>query len=254
MRCARTTDAAARLCRGIVHPLLDFLYPPRCLGCGGVIDAADVLCASCLRGMIRFPFDDATSRMHLASLTVPVDASLMYVGYEYERESALEACIHEMKYRGFTRIAEWMGRLLGERCAGTAMLSDEPLLAPVPLHRIKRIERGYNQSEWICRGIAKETGLQHARDLLRRERYTDSQSASRLDTSRRRMNMLNAFAPGPDAAALLPGRSVILVDDVITTGATVSECVTVLRESGARDVRLLAIARPCTEEKRRPLP
>jgi ComF family protein len=168
----------------------------------------------------------------------------MHVGFDYERESPIESCIHAMKYRGLHSIGRWFGRLMGEDCAGTAFLAGDPILAPVPLHRLKRIERGYNQAEHICRGFAQETGLLHVPDLLRRTRYTQSQAMSRLDILGRRENMLNAFMLAGRYAELVRDRAVILVDDLITTGATMAECATVLREHGVQDIRYAAIARP----------
>jgi ComF family protein len=225
-------------------PFLDFLYPPECLGCGAVIHAHDVLCGCCLADLPAFPFDDATSRTHLDSMTFRVPASLMYIGYEFEPEGAIGSCIHTMKYRGLHRIAGWLGRLLGERCAGTGMLSGDPVLAPIPLHSVKRIERGYNQAEHVCMGVARETGLEMIPDLLIRTRFTASQAASRLDIALRRDNMLNAFAVNPKRLEQLKHRPVILVDDVVTTGATMMECAGVLKESGVSDIRLLSVARP----------
>ena len=230
--------------RRLFGPFLDFVYPPHCLGCDARIDARDVLCARCMAGTIRLPFSRASSREYLESLTHPFAATMMHVGFDYERESPLESCIHAMKYRGLRAIGHWFGRLLGEDCAGTEFLAGDPILAPVPLHRVKRIERGYNQAEHICRGLAQETGLLHVPDLLRRTRYTQSQAMSRLDILGRRENMLNAFLLAPRHAALVRDRAVILVDDLITTGATIAECAAVLREHGVEDIRFAAIARP----------
>jgi ComF family protein len=230
--------------RRAVTPFLDFIYPPHCLGCEEVIDARDVLCARCMADLIRIPFSADASRRNLESLTYPFAATLMHVGFDYERESALESCVHAMKYRGLHRIAEWFGALLGEGCAGTPLLRGRPLLAPIPLHRVKRIERGFNQAEYICKGMARETGLPFVPDLLRRTRYTASQAMSRLDVAGRRHNMLNAFVLNPARAADVAGRPVILVDDLITTGATMAECALVLQEHGVSDIRIAAIARP----------
>jgi ComF family protein len=234
----------SRPLRRLFEPLLDVVYPPRCLGCEGLIHAQDVLCARCMTDLIRIPFDPDSSTQHLESLSHPFAATLMHVGFDYERESVLESCVHAMKYRGLYRIAEWFGGLLGESCTGTPFISGDPIIAPVPLHPVKRIERGYNQAEHIGRGLARETGLRCIPDLLRRTRYTASQAMSRLDILGRRENMLNAFILNPDHADAISSRPVVLVDDLITTGATMAECATVLREHGAVDIRFAAIARP----------
>lgn len=226
------------------RPLLDVLFPPRCAGCGHAIAAEDVLCPRCLAGLLPLPVDSETGHAHLVSLTFPSDASMMIVGFEHEAGGALEACIHAMKYQGMHHVGVWLGRLLGEMLHGSPIIEGNPILIPVPLHRVKQLERGYNQSEMLCRGLASECGLEHRPDLLRRGRYTISQSAARLDRDQRRGNMIDAFVLNPDTAAVLSGRSVIIVDDLVTTGATMGECSAALIGHGCIDVRFLALSRP----------
>lgn len=230
----------------VLAPFIDFLYPPHCLGCDARIHAEDVLCPRCLADLIRIPFDADQSRQHLESLSHPFAATMMHVGFDYEREGILETCIHAMKYRNLYRLARWFGVLLGEGCIGTGFLAGDPVIAPIPLHRLKRIERGYNQAEHICRGFARETGLRHVPDLLKRSRYTQSQAMSKLDITGRRDNVLNAFSLTPKYLNDIGTRPVILVDDVMTTGATMAECAVVLREHGVMDIRFAALARPFT--------
>lgn len=227
-----------------LHTILDILYPPFCLGCGIRIHAGDVLCPPCLLDLQPYSQTEEHSARQLGSLHVACDANLMAVGYEYEEDGVLEHCIRAMKYRQLHRVGLWLGRLLGERLHGQKILDGEPLLLPVPLHGVKRIERGYNQAEMLCRGIAEETALELDTELMYRARYTRSQSASKLDRDERQSNILNAFEVRPERMNVLRERPLLLVDDLITTGATMAECVRVLQEHGARDVRLLALARP----------
>jgi ComF family protein len=169
---------------------------------------------------------------------------MMLVGWEYDSGSVIERCIHTMKYRQMHRTGEWLGRLLGERLIGCSLLEGDPLLLPVPLHRLKRIERGYNQAEFLCRGIAAECGLEWDDRLLLRRRYTTSQSASRLDRDERQANVREAFAVDPVRAREIGARPLLIVDDLVTTGATIGACSDVLISAGFTDVRILAVARP----------
>jgi ComF family protein len=234
--------------RGMLHACLsavqDVVFPPRCLGCGSSVDAADVLCPHCLTGLLPLPLSMDDSRLHLSSLTFPSDASMMFVGYEHESGGALEACIHAMKYQGMHRTGVWLGRLLGERLHGIPLVQGSPLLVPVPLHKVKQFERGYNQAEMLCRGLAAECELEHFPGLLARRRYTISQSAARLHRDQRRGNMLDAFAVDESLAATLQARPVVIVDDLVTTGATMGECAAALTVHGFRDIRYLALSRP----------
>ncbi|MBE0643740.1 MAG: ComF family protein [Bacteroidetes bacterium] len=224
--------------------LLDVLYPPLCLGCGLRTHTGDLLCPLCMAELVPLPLTAAQSSAHIASLACACDASMMLVGWEYDSGSVIERCIHAMKYRQLYRAGEWLGRLLGERLVGTILLDGDPLLLPIPLHRIKRIERGYNQAEFLCRGLAAECGLEWDGGLLQRLRYTTSQSASRLDRDERQANVRDAFAVDAARATTLGSRPLLLVDDLITTGATIGACADVLVQAGFTDVRILAVARP----------
>ncbi len=227
-----------------IHALLDFVYPPRCLVCEVPLRPEDVLCASCIADAPSYPMTAGVSHEHLASLSYSADARAMFVAFEFEPGGGIAETIHAMKYRGLHRMARWLGRVIGERCVGSELLGGDPLLVPVPLHPVKQLERGYNQAAELCRGIADETGLALVPDALRRARYTASQAAMKLDLARRKSNTLNAFEVHPQRVALIRERPVIVVDDLITTGATISECAFVLREQGSPEVRLLAAARP----------
>ncbi len=228
----------------ICHALLDVLYPPLCQGCGLRVRAGDFLCPACLAELLPLPLTRAQSSAHIASLACACDATMMLVGWEYENGSVIERCIHTMKYRQLHRAGEWLGRLLGERLIGTCLLEGDPLLLPVPLHPLKRIERGYNQAEHLCRGLAAECGLEWESRLLLRQRYTSSQSASRLDRDERQANVRDAFMADQARAVELGARPLLLVDDLVTTGATIGACSDVLISSGFTDVRILAVARP----------
>lgn len=236
-----------RFVRGLnalAEPFLDFLYPARCLCCGVPTPATDCLCPTCIAGMLPFPVTRDSSDQHLRTMMAGESATSAAVGFEFEQEGAIADCLHALKYQGLTRVGTWLGRLLGEQWRGTFFLDGDPILVPVPLHRMKRYERGYNQALWICRGLSAETGLRIRDGLVKRARYTDSQSANRLGKQDRRGNVLNAFQVPPTAITEIGAHPVILLDDVITTGATMNACATTLREQGCPEVRYAAVARP----------
>ncbi|MCB2204765.1 hypothetical protein KQI65_08445 [bacterium] len=228
----------------IWHALCDVLFPPRCLGCDRRLHARDVLCPHCMLELHPLPLTAEHSQQNIASLQCVCDATMMYVGYEFEEDGVIERCIHALKYRRMHSVGIWLGRLLGERLLGTPLLTGEPVLLPIPLHRVRQIERGYNQAACICDGVSRESGCALLPTLLRRPLYTVSQSASKLSIEERQVNVRNAFAVDTRALEQLGERPVILLDDVITTGATMSSCVHLLNAHGVRDVRMLAVARP----------
>jgi ComF family protein len=147
--------------------------------------------------------------------------------------------IHELKYRGRRRLAGRLAEALLEEPAVRALASTSDLLAPVPLHPRRLRERGFNQAALIAGEIARRTGRPSCDDTLVRRRDTAPQAG--LTAAERRRNVADAFAVR--RRALVAGRVVTLVDDVLTTGATAFACARALREAGAREVRMLSLAR-----------
>jgi ComF family protein len=154
-------------------------------------------------------------------------------------EGSLRAVLHELKYRGRRRVA---GRLALELLASPdarRLLAPGAVLVPVPLHPRRRRERGFNQSELISAALARGAGLESAAGALVRRRDTAAQTG--LSAAARRANVRGAFAVR--RRARVAGRAVVLVDDVLTTGATAHACARALREAGAAEVRVLTVAR-----------
>ena len=158
-----------------------------------------------------------------------------------EYAGALRGVIHLLKYDNVLPAAPVLGEKLAEAIAQLRLASDEtPLLVPVPLHKTKRRERGFNQAERIARAAVKRLP-QHVEvaSVLKRQRHTRSQVG--LTREERIANLRDAFrvfAPGR-----VKGRTVIVADDVMTTGTTVSECARVLKKAGAERVWAATVAR-----------
>jgi ComF family protein len=156
-------------------------------------------------------------------------------------DTVLRDVIHGLKFQGRRSLASALGALLRE--TGAALLSGADAVVPVPLHPWRQWQRGYNQADLL----AATLGLPVWR-VLKRTRATRSQS--RLDALSRRHNVHRAFAPGGwwpgsrgAAARRVSGRVVVLVDDVLTTGATLEACARALQAAGASEVRALTAAR-----------
>lgn len=133
------------------------------------------------------------------------------------------------------------------RRAGTSLLDRAEIIVPVPLHRWRLLRRRYNQAGLLAQALGRAAGKDVMVDALVRTRATPSQG--HLNAGQREKNVRHAFAPGRSAAARLSGKSVLLVDDVYTTGATLSECARVLLAAGAKDVLVLTLARVVRAEK-----
>jgi len=147
--------------------------------------------------------------------------------------------LHQLKYAGRRRAAGRLAEALLEEPAVRALVSTSDVLVPVPLHPRRLRERGFNQSALLAREIARRAGKAACPDALARRLDTVPQAG--LSAAARRRNVRDAFAVRRRAA--VAGRTVVLVDDVLTTGATALACAARLHDAGAREVRLLTVAR-----------
>lgn len=147
--------------------------------------------------------------------------------------------VHQFKYRHVTRLACAWGAELGEWLRPGVSPIRIDLVLPVPLHPGRERERGFNQAALLARGAARAAGLPCVEDALRRSRFTATQTG--LDAAGRRSNMAGAFLVW--RPELIEGRAVALVDDVVTTGATLGGAVDALLDSGASLVTSVAVAR-----------
>jgi ComF family protein len=132
--------------------------------------------------------------------------------------------------------AQWLKRV------GGGLLTDSDVIVPVPLHRWRLWARRYNQAAILARALARTAGKAYAPLVLARTRPTPSQGEMRSAKARRR-NVLGAFRVNPARAASVRGKAVLLVDDVMTTGATVESCARALKRAGAARVSVLTLAR-----------
>ncbi len=194
--------------------------PPCCACCGYPFEFAvreGALCAACMKRSP--PYSSARS-------------ALLY-------DDASRSLVLAFKHADRTRYADAFGHWLAR--AGAEFLPQADLLVPVPLHPWRLLQRRYNQSLLLARGLARLTGCPVAPDLLVRRRNTVSQG--RLSRRARERNVRSAFKVRVGRKPILQGKTVILIDDVLTTGATVEACARALRAGGAAEIHVLTLAR-----------
>ena len=205
---------------------------PVCRGCLGKAEplAAEYFCVQCRTPFLsRFPLDQE-GRCALCRRGVRgFDAAYSFGFYESE----LRALIHLFKYGRVQTLSAPLGRLL-MRALPREQSFD--VIVPMPLHWRKRWQRGFNQSALLAREIGRRTHIPVC-SALRRVRYTASQAG--LTSAKRRANVSGAFR----GRGKLEGQRVLLIDDVMTTGATAASCARALKRAGARHVTLLTLAR-----------
>jgi ComF family protein len=237
----------ARAARGV----LDALLPRRCLACGTVVEGAGAggVCAACWPGLaflgppfcaccgFPFEFDAGEETLCGACSARPPAYGRARAVFAYDEAS--RSMVLGYKHADRTDAAPAFGAWLAR--AGAALLDDADLVAPVPLHRTRLIRRRYNQSALLAQAAARAAGRRCVPDLLRRTRRTRSQGG--LGASARRRNVQGAFALREEWRDAVRDARVVLVDDVLTTGATVEACARCLTGAGAASVDVLTLAR-----------
>ena len=229
--------------------LVDRLLPPRCLSCGTVVGDVGVLCADCWVGVsfleapmclqCGYPFElDFGEPVKCgACIAHPpaFDRARAVFAYEEASRSMLLDFKHGDRTDFAPALAGWMAR------AGSELLREADIIAPVPLHRKRLWRRRYNQAALLALALGWRSASPVLPDLLMRRRDTPSQG--KLSPAGRQRNVAGAFALRPGYRAGLQGKRVLLVDDVMTTGATGEACAKLLKRAGAGTVDLLAISR-----------
>ncbi|MFN8589340.1 MAG: phosphoribosyltransferase family protein [Candidatus Eisenbacteria bacterium] len=220
---------ALPILRSLFAPLLEFALPQRCPGCGAAADPARVLCADCLARIPTLATPLCARCLAEGGDGAPCSRHPGFAVYApWQLDERARAVVHLLKYGGRPDLAAALGPALAAAVGKPARAPD--LVVAVPLHRARRRERGYNQAEALARALARELRVPYLPGALVRTRATAAQA--RLGGAARRRNLAGAFVIEPDAA--LAGRSVLVVDDVITTGATLEACLAALRAGKAR--------------------
>lgn len=247
------TGGLGRLWHSAGRAVLDAVLPPLCLRCAEIVESPGTLCASCWQGFsfIAPPFcarcadpfadDPGPGALCARCLVRPPRYRRARAALVYDQES--RRLVLPFKHGDRTDMARacggWMAR------AGADLLADADIVAPVPLHWRRLLARRYNQAQLLARAVVRQAEdrarLRLVPDLLRRRRWTGSQSG--LRAKERRGNVQAAFDIHPRWVGEVAGKTVLLVDDVLTTGATVEACARVLQRGGARHVDVLTLAR-----------
>jgi ComF family protein len=228
----------------IAHWALDFALPPRCAGCGTIVEEVHSFCAECWK-QIDFlggagcvtcgtPLEATDAERCALCLAKPPRIGRTRAAVVYDDLSRGLAL--RLKYGRKVAVAKTMARYMAPLIGSQP---DGALLVPVPLHRGRLWQRGFNQSGIIARELARRTGLESNALVLRRIKRTPPLKG--MSQQQRRRAVAGAFKVTDGAA--LAGRTVVLVDDVLTTGSTANACARELRRAGAARVELISWAR-----------
>ena len=212
--------------------LLDLLLPPSCGGCARL---GSLLCLPC-RSSFRLAADPA-DRFFAPDAGVAVGDALEFAASAFMYEGALRRALQRLKYGHVARLAAPLAASAGSRLSEVAAHFSGAALVPVPLHPVRERERGYNQALLLARALGQRSGMP-VHDLLVRGRMTTKQH--KLDRAGRARNLAGAFAVARGVRGPL---TVVIVDDIMTTGATLETCAAALKSAGAARVYGFTVAR-----------
>lgn len=237
--------------RTALRGLGEVVFPPCCIACRKATAARDALCAGCWAAVrfIERPYCERLGTPFEADLECPGLVSPDAIAHPpvFSRARAVarfedgpcRQLVHRLKYGDRLELAASMGAWMAR--AGEEVLGEADVLVPVPLHRRRLAARRFNQSALLAQAVSRGCGVPVALDALARSKATASQVG--LSRTQRQLNLQGAFAVPAERVGCVAGRAVVLVDDVLTSGATANAASRALLRGGARRVDVLVFAR-----------
>lgn len=228
---------------GLKESILHFLFPHVCEGCGtDVLEPDHFLCLKCLSDLPKTEFqyypNNPVEKTFWGRLPVTSASAHCY----FTKGSLMQNLMHQLKYKGNKEMGLYLGRLMGRALADSNRFRYVDALIPLPLFPLKEKKRGYNQAALLCEGAAEVMNKPVWKDVVVRTTHTESQT--KKNRTERWLNMEGRFELAQPQK--IDGKQVLLVDDVITTGATLEACGAALLQ--AQNVRL-SIATLCISSR-----
>ncbi len=226
-----------------MHPfsrgILNLLYPPLCPSCGRRLGRGETcLCTLCQYRLPRLRLESFAENAVSARLAGKIPFEKAAAAFAYQKESLIQSLFESFKYDSNSRLADFLGSMAGRRLSAQNFFDGIDFIVPVPLHPKKQAVRGYNQSLRIAEGLSRQSGIPVETKGLRRVHATETQT--RKSAWERQENMWQVFEAVPDVFP--PGSHLLLVDDVLTTGATLEACGRALLASGKLRLSIFALA------------
>ena len=225
MQLSTSTSPVLQFLSEVHESLLHLAFPHVCEGCGSdILDKNSELCLKCFSSLPATNFhmypNNPIEKMFWGRLPL-ANATAQYY---FTKESLMQHLMHQVKYRGNKELGFYLGRLMGRALASANRFSDIDAIVPLPLFRLKEKRRGFNQATILCEGIAEVLDKPVLKSAVMRNAFTDIQT--KKNRIQRWQNMEGRFQLLD--AATIEGKHVLLVDDVVTTGATLEACGTEL--------------------------
>lgn len=221
------------------YDLFSLLFPNLCNGCGrSLFPGEKAICSHCLHDL---PFTDfhvnpANQVAKQFWLRVPITAAMAML--YFKKGGKVQQIIHNLKYRGKTDLGFFLGTMLGNRLKGILDYQQADYIIPVPLHHSRKRQRGYNQCDEIARGLSAALQVPVGEYMLIRKKITSTQT--RKSRFLRYENMMEVFEVLQKYSVV--NQHILLIDDVVTTGATLEACTLALLAAGAKKISIACVA------------
>ena len=215
----------------ILIPFRDVIFPQLCFSCDAPLTSDENrICNACWNSLEIINENDLTIKVLKSRFKESELIDNFTTLYYFEPGGVLQKIAHSLKYESITNFGFELGKKIGEKIKSENIFNFDYII-PVPLHKIKERERGFNQSNFIANGIGKILNKKIQSNFVLRNKNTVSQT--KLNYSERKENIENAFKINPKMSKFIGGKSFLIVDDVITTGSTIKEVAKVLKNNGA---------------------
>lgn len=222
-----------------IHDILHLFFPHVCTGCGSdLLSKGSLLCVQCISNLPHTGFatipDNPVEKVFAGRLPVKAAHSEFY----FSKGQLVQQLIHQLKYKDNKQIGHYLGTHIGYSISTSSRFSGIDYIVPLPLYASKEFKRGYNQAAMICHGIADITQVPVLEKNVIRKRQTETQT--RKHRAERWQNVDGSFCI--QNPAQLAGKNILLVDDVITTGATLEACARAILQIPGTSISLAALA------------
>lgn len=213
--------------KNIVNSTMHLFYPHVCTGCGSdLLQEDNLLCLKCMHNLPHTDFAALANNQIEKDFWGRIPLTAAYSQFYFAKEFLMQHLIHQLKYKGDTKIGFYLGEIMGKTLLESNRFSTIEALIPLPLYADKEHKRGYNQATVICNGMSSVMNIPVLNGAVIRRQATETQT--RKHRTERWENVKDSFKVAK--ASELTGKHLLLVDDVITTGATLEACGSVILE------------------------